>query len=266
MKRFLLTASVLTLVGLGCSHTLMQPGAVTPAEEQQSKSDAAATTKSTGSTEPQSVDVALPAEAQSSAAAGAMLQRNPGDFVVYRFSGSYRKSPVTVSQRVVDRKDGVLVVDVAIEDEGKRDELRLRVRDVPGEPDDVLSVARVENNVLKPFGVAAYEALMAKTMLPVDRNEALLDAEEATVRVGTNAFDCVKSSYRIRTGDSVATMTTMESSTFAWGDIGGQIQAADGSTLYKAEVVDYGSAVAKPAGSVAAQAYDPDEISDDYAK
>jgi hypothetical protein len=266
MKRFLLTASVLTLVGLGCSHTLMQPGAATPAEEQQSKSDAAATTKSTGSTEPKQVDVAPPEEGQSSAAAGAMLRRNPGDFVVYRFSGSYRKSPVTVTQRIIDRRDGVLVVDVAIEDEGKRDELRLRVHDVPGEPDDVLSVARVDSGVLKPFGVAAYEALMAKTMLSVDRNEALLNTEEATIKIGTGAFDCVKSSYRIRTGDNLATMTTLESSTFAWGDLGGQIQAADGSLLYKAEVVDYGSAAAKPAGSVAAQAYDPDELSDDYAK
>jgi hypothetical protein len=260
MKRFLLTASVLTLVGLGCSHKVMQPGSVTPDQEQTSESDAAAT----GPSEPKPVDAALPAGEQATVDPNAMPRRNPGDFVVYRFSGSYRKSPVTLTQRVLERKEGVLVVDVTLEDEGKRDQLRLRVHDVPGESDDVLSVARVEAGVLKPFGVAAYEALMAKTMLSVDRNEALIKSDDATIRVGKRYFDCVESSYRIRTGDTSATMTTLESSTFAWGDLGGQIQSADGAILYKAEVIDYGSAGSSPAGVVAAHA--DEDFDDDYAK
>jgi hypothetical protein len=264
MKRLLLTASVLTLLQLGCASKVMQPSPATAAEEGQSKSPAA-DSETSSAADPKPVDVALPAGEQASAGPGATLRRNLGDFVVYRFSGSYRKTPVTVTERVVARNEGVLVVDVTVEDESKRDQLRLRVHDVPGEPDDILSVARVDDGVLKPFGVAAYETLMSKTMVPVDRNEALLGSEDTTLRVGSTAFNCHKSSYRVRTGDALATMTTMESSAFAWGDLGGQIQAADGSLLYKAEVVQYGGAPQPAAGVVAAHA-DDDEATDDYAK
>ena len=265
MKRLLLTASVLTLLQLGCASKVMQPSPATAAEEGQSKSPDAATAAPSSPAEPKAVDLALPSGEQASTGPGATLRRNPGDFVVYRFSGSYRKSAVTVSERVVARNEGVLVIDVTVEDDSKHDQLRLRVRDVAGEPDDILSVARVDDGVLKPFGVASYEALMSKTMVPVDRNEALLGSEETTLRVGSTAFDCHKSAYRVRTGDTLATMTTLESSAFAWGDLGGQIQAADGSLLYKAEVVKYGGAPPSAAGVVAAHAED-DETSDDYAK
>jgi hypothetical protein len=265
MKRFLLTASVLTLLQLGCAQRVMQPNAVTPASEVTSEPPAATSEPPASASTPKQADAALPAGEQASADNGATQRRNTGDFVVYRFTGSYRKSPVTLSQRIVGRNEGVLLVDVTIEDEAKRDQLRLRVHDVPGEPDEILSVARVESGVLKPFGIAAYETLMSKTMMPVDRNEALLGSEETTMRVGAHAFDCVKSSYRIRTGEGLATMTTLESSTFAWGDLGGQIQAADGSLLYKAEVMDYGSPAKTGAGVVAAQS-DDDEAADDYAQ
>ena len=265
MKRFLLTASVLTLIQLGCSQRVMQPPAATAADEAKSDPPAAASEQSAATSDPTASNPTVPMDQQVTADPGAMLRRNPGDFVTYRFSGSYRKSPVTLTQRIVSRNEGVLAVDVTIEDEGKRDELRLRVHDVPGEPDEIVSVARIDNGVLKPFGIAAYEALMAKTMMPVDRNEALLGSEETSMRVGAQAFDCVKSAYRVRAGDALATMTTLESSTFAWGDLGGQIRAADGSLLYQAEVVAYGTSAKSAAGAVAAHA-DEEDLYDDWAE
>jgi hypothetical protein len=41
-------------------------------------------------------------------------------------------------------------------------------------------------------------------------------------------------------GKKQATMSTLESSTFVWGDVGGEIKTDKGKVLYKAEVVEAG--------------------------
>ena len=43
----------------------------------------------------------------------------PGDFVVLRFTGSYRKSPVTLTQRVLSRDGTVALVEMTMT-EGKK--------------------------------------------------------------------------------------------------------------------------------------------------
>jgi len=51
-----------------------------------------------------------------------------------------------------------------------------------------------------------------------------------------------KTTYRVKIGKAAATMETLSSETFAWGDVGGQIQTDAGATFYRAKLVDMGSA------------------------
>jgi hypothetical protein len=163
----------------------------------------------------------------------------------------------------------MLIVDVALDSGSHRDELRLRLRHVAGQPDELISVARLEAGVQQPFGIEAYEALMAQTMPPVVSNESVIGTGESNVLVAGRSFACQRTSYQILTASSEATMTTFESPTFAWGDLGGEVVAKDGSLLYRAEVVDYGSAAApasapaEPASAVAA--FEDEEYEPDYA-
>ena len=55
--------------------------------------------------------------------------RKPGDFVVYRFSGTFRKEPVVLTQRVVAREGSVVVIDATLEEGTKKQTLRLRMND-----------------------------------------------------------------------------------------------------------------------------------------
>ena len=64
--------------------------------------------------------------------------RQIGDFVVYRFSGSFRDAPVEVTHEVVGRRDDTLLIDVTVEDRGSQQRLRMRV----SEDGQLLSVAR----------------------------------------------------------------------------------------------------------------------------
>lgn len=194
-----------------------------------------------------------PAAARTSATRAAMSPEAParelglraGDFVVYRFSGSFRKgaaSPLVLTQRVLGRDGGVLSLEIVLEDGKKQEMLRIRKDATPGSAEEVFDVTRVEAGIARSASVDAYAALMAKTVLAADQNEAELGAEETSVRLGEQTLRCKKTSYRVRVGTHVATMSTMESDAFPWGDVGGDITTADGQVLYRVEVVDAGNA------------------------
>ena len=79
----------------------------------------------------------------------------------------------------------------------------------------------------------------------------MLGAEDVKVAVGAETIDAKRTSFRVRVGKKHATLRTLESPTFAWGDLGGEITTDAGKVLYKAEVVDAGHAAAAKAPAMA---------------
>ena len=215
MKRLLLSVSALALLNACASHA---PPAVDTAKIDN-------------------VPIVLP-DAQPEPIA----LRQPGDFVVYRFTGSYRKEPVTLTQRVIDRQFDVLLVDVIIEDGKKTQRLRLRVDDAVKGGGELLSVAQLDGNVQKPFGVAAFEKLMGELVLGADENQGVIDTRPITMHLPNGEIACTRTSYKVRVGKRDAVMRTIAAEKFAWGDVGGEITTLDGKVLYKAEIVDIGGA------------------------
>jgi hypothetical protein len=242
MKRIVFTASALALLSMGCGHHLMQPNLT------------AATAKA------DMVDISLPQNAGESHAEPHAAVRQPGDFVVYRFSGSYRDKPVTLSQRVIARDGTDLLVDMILENGKQPLTLRLRLDDSPDGGGELISVARIEDEVLLPFGVAAFEEVMDDVVLSADENDGELASAPALVSVGDNELSCIKTSYQVRVGDSQAVMHTLSSNEFAWGDLGGQIETAGGKLLYKAEIIDMGGPTAGDLVASVPEDYVPIEI------
>jgi hypothetical protein len=178
--------------------------------------------------------------------------RMPGDFVVYRFTGSFRKAPLTLTERVIARSGSVLTVDFTAADGKQREELRVRIDDGTS-AHEVVGVARLDHGVEKPSTVEAYEALMARTALAADSNEALVGTEDVTVEVGGASLAAKRTTYRVRVGKQRATLRTIESALFPWGDLGGEITASNGKVLYRAEVVEAGHDPAQWAAALAPQ-------------
>jgi hypothetical protein len=230
MKCILLTAASLSIFAVGCGHALMQPKMAPPETVE-----AAAVI--------QPVDIiALDAGEKPQANNPRPLQ-HPGDFVVHRLTGSYRDGPVTMTQRIVARTAKVLVVDVTIDDGKTEQKLRLRLDETEGALGEVISVAKLDGTIQRPFGVTRYENLMSKIMLTADENVATLGSTGVTINLGPTELACTKTSYQVRVGEDEAVMDTLSSATFPWGDVGGQISAKDGTILYKAEVIDMGDAL-----------------------
>ena len=73
----------------------------------------------------------------------------------------------------------------------------------------------------KATDLDAYESLMARTALAADQNEALVGTEEVSVDVGGASVSAKQTTYRVRVGKRRATMRTLESASFAWGDVDG---------------------------------------------
>jgi hypothetical protein len=243
--RTLLPALLVSLLAAGCGRAALtvqaenHTRAVTPA-----RGDAAAPDADTAASDGDAAPGDAPAAAEAAPA------REPGDFVAYRFSGSFRKAPLTLTQRVAAREGSVLVIDMTLAGGGATEALRVRMSDAPETRGEVLSAARLgSDGAERPAPLAAYEALIAKTALAADANEAELGEEAVTLDVGGAPLACRKVSYRVRVGKSTATMRTIQSDAFAWGDVGGEITAEDGRVLYRAEIVDAGRAGATPSTS-----------------
>jgi hypothetical protein len=230
MNRILLALATASIFAMGCGRAALDQGAAapapSPAKVETAASKAPETTLASAETKSDVADAAP--------AAGA---RMPGDFVVYRFSGSFRKTPLTLTQRVIARKGQELTIDFLAVEGSDREELRVTLDETSHE---VKSVKLLDHGVEKATDLDAYGSLMARTALAADQNEALLGTEEVSVDVGGASVSAKKTTYRVRVGKRQATMHTLESTSFAWGDVGGEITTDKGKVLYRAEVVEAG--------------------------
>ncbi len=215
MKRIVVLLSSLSVFGLGCAPSAVAPAVTLATPEVVTTSNALPV----GGVER---DLSL---------------RKRGDYVVYRFSGSYRDNPVTMTQQVLWVRDGKSVLDLIIDD--GRAQVRLRMR--LDEDNNVMSVAKLEGSVQRPFGVQAYEQMMNEIMLSADENSGLVTSDENIVDVAGVPLAVTESQYRVRVGAHDAIMKTMSADGFAWGDVGGEIRTMDGKVLYKAEIIELGS-------------------------
>lgn len=241
MNRILLTIATASMFVVGCGRAALEGEALSPTPSAPAKAEIAEAAPAAQAKE----DVG---EEAKPAAAAAL--RQPGDFVVYRFSGSFRKAPLTLAEKVVARRGALVTIDLSLKDGEGKEELRVTFNEASPSRNEVVSVTRLEGGVEKPATLDAYEALMMRTTLTADQNEALVGTEDVTVDVGGAAVPAKRTTYLVRVGKKAATMKTFESTAFAWGDVGGEITAANGKVLYRAEVIEAGhDGAAKAAAS-----------------
>jgi hypothetical protein len=181
-------------------------------------------------------------EAAAAGAAEATLaaseRRAVGDYVTFAFSGNYRKSPLALTQRVIAKDNKTITVDYVFSDKKTKETLRVTSRIGTGE---IASVERIgDEGTATAADVAAFEARIAETVAVADENEALVGEEPATITVAGSEIKATRSVYKVRIGKKAATLKTLASDGFAWGDLGGEIVTADGKVFYKAELIDAG--------------------------
>src|SRR5450432_2782469 len=100
-----------------------------------------------------------PAEAKPTPVASDSAPADPrkvGDYFVHRFSGSYEKSPLTLTEEVVAQEGGLWVIDYTFEQPSGT--TRLRVRLDP-KTDSVLRVSKLDGTNELKVPLSTYEKL-----------------------------------------------------------------------------------------------------------
>lgn len=228
----------LALLATGCALSTSTPPSV--ASGHATTSAAVAGAPSTG----RAAHRAAPTTALASEIAD---RREVGDYVVHRFSGTFRKHALVLAERVVKKAGPIIIIDYMLtEERGTKLEpgmhLRVTFDKTPGARREIAKVERVLGERAEPGTLEDYEKLMAETMVVPDRNDGQLASEIGKARVGEATVDCKKTSYRVALGGKRATLSTCESDTFAWGDLAGEIKSDGGRVIYRAEIVETGSA------------------------
>jgi len=163
--------------------------------------------------------------------------RRIGDFNVHMITGSFRKHPALFTERVTGKEGDAWIIEYRLEDTTGARGLRVWV-DANG---DVKRVVRLFESGEKSGTVADYEALMAMTSVVPDSNDGLTAATTGTCTVGPSELDCETKNYRVWLGDKEASMGVTASNALPGRDIAGEITAADGTLIYRSELLEQGN-------------------------
>jgi hypothetical protein len=165
--------------------------------------------------------------------------RKVGNFYVHRFSGSYEKSPLTLTEEVVAQEEGLWLVDYTFEQPAGTTKLRVRI---DPKTDSVVWASKLEGTNEIKVPLATYEKLMDRTSFTADANDGMLASEHGTCLVGPSELDCETKSYKVWVGDKQATLNVSHSDSVPDRDVSGDITASDGTLIYRSELVEMGTA------------------------
>jgi hypothetical protein len=223
--------TILTSIGL-CSFALVACGGTHPSAK-------VAETRVTSAKASHLVPILIDDDLYDAPAPAFASARVPGDYVVREITMAARKTPIVLSERVVSKDGASAVLEVSIKDGKKTDVYRVRVEETAS-GEQTTEVTRMIAGKEHAFGISAYEAVMAKTVPAVDRNDGVVDAEPVTIDISGKKVAATRTEYKVAIGGKPATMSVVESK--AMGDMGGEIAGADGKVLFRARIVEMGSA------------------------
>ncbi len=186
-------------------------------------------------------DAASEAEAASATLSSGVSSdaRQPGDWVTFAFSGSYRKAELTLTQRVLSKEEGAITIEYTFAEGKKSETFRVTTREANGEFLRALSVGK--DGATEPTDQEAFENKLAATVAMADENDALVDETEISVKVGSVELPATKSTFAVKIDGKKATLETITSRSFAWGDLGGKLATSDGKVIFQVALVGAGT-------------------------
>ena len=186
--------------------------------------------KTAAPTAPAPVAAATPVRLSASAPV-----RHVGDLFVHRFSGSFAREPLTLTEEVAAREDAAWVVDFSLTQNEKVERLRVRFDLESGQ---AVSASHFDARHETPAKLSDYETLVARTVYAADVNDGLVSANDQTCLVGADELDCETKTYKVWVGDAAATLSVVHSNKYADRDVSGEITTDDGKLVYRAELLE----------------------------
>ncbi|HYP78425.1 MAG TPA: hypothetical protein VER12_20775 [Polyangiaceae bacterium] len=165
--------------------------------------------------------------------------RKVGDFQVHRFSGSYQKSPLTLTEEVIARENELWVIDYTFEEQSGTTKLRVRF---DPRTDSVQRVSKFDGSQERGVAIETYQQLIERTSFAADSNDGMLSSTRGTCLVGPSELECETMSYKVAVGDKGAILNVSRSSSVPGGDVAGDLIGSDGTVIYRSELLEIGNA------------------------
>ncbi|HLM74412.1 MAG TPA: hypothetical protein VK459_17020, partial [Polyangiaceae bacterium] len=150
MNSTLLCVALVSTLAIGCGRAPVTARAPSPAPAKIASIAAIA------AIEPIEEKASEPAGASAPADPAKAPARAVGDFIVHRFSGSFRDAPLTLTQRIIAREGDVLVIDMTLEEGSSRRTLRVRMDDSPEKRGEVVRVSRMVEGLEKEASIEQF--------------------------------------------------------------------------------------------------------------
>lgn len=180
---------------------------------------------------------------------GDRLPENPrrvGDLFVQRFSGSFAKEPITLSEETVARESDWFIVEYRFEQGTERRRLRVMRHKLS---DGVMRVFAVEKNGEMEIGRGALDQLLERTAFSADANHGEDGSHAETCLLGTRSVRCTTTRWKVSVGGEDALLSRTATDDVPGRDLTGEIRAHDGTVLFRADLVEARrGAEALPAG------------------
>lgn len=167
-------------------------------------------------------------------AAVKLYQRRVGDYFVHRFSGTYRATPLVLTEEVLEHQGGVMLIEYTLDEGSTGTKLRVRLK---SSTEEILSVCRLDGDREVEAPISDYHEMLAKTVFAPDYNEGRVARERSTCLVAGEEQDCVKTRYHVLVEDQPATLVIATSEALLGRDIGGRLESENGETIYRAELI-----------------------------
>lgn len=164
--------------------------------------------------------------------------RKLGDFRVHRFSGSYRKSPLSLTEEVIAREGGCWVIDYTFEESSGTTKFRVRF---DPETDSVRRVSKIDGRQELSVPISSFEKLIERTSFAADSSDGPLSSTRGSCLVGPSELDCETKSDQVAIGDDAAILNVSRSSGAPGEDVAGDVMANDGAVIYWRELIEMGN-------------------------
>jgi hypothetical protein len=172
-------------------------------------------------------------------------RRKVGDFTVHRFTGTFQKAPLTLTEEIVAQEGVYWVIDYTLEEASGTTKLRVRF---DPQIERVERVARLDGKNEVSVALAVYERMIERTTFAADSNDGLIQSVRSTCLVGPSELDCETKSYKVSIGDQEATLSVARSASVPGGDVTGDITTKDGTLVYRSELLEMGNGSAPKRG------------------
>ena len=169
-----------------------------------------------------------------------------GDYVVYKYYGSYRPEPVILTEKILSRIGNKLEILVDWKSGKESRSWKQFVTDTPfNQKNNIIDkLVRIENGKeteLPNKDNLDIFKLYEGTYLMPQHSPSLVKDEKTTVTIGEDSYLCRTRVYKTKVLGRHADLTVTDSEEFKWTNVSSSYKDSKGGLIYSVEVLEHGN-------------------------